>query len=90
MPKIGDGDVWGRGGRSVDDATSRQVLAAANFESHKFVNSVEEKFAAAGFTVGVAVELARRVTHEFGPKKVRKDVEKGHRKHILRVTRQAH
>jgi hypothetical protein len=58
--------------------TDLEVLVAANFEDHTFMatDSLDE-LVAKGFIVGAEVVLARRITCEFGPKKFRKDVNKG-------------
>ena len=56
------------------------VLIAANFKDHAFSASSTDALddlVKAGFVVGAEVVLLRRITTEFGPKKLRKDLGKG-------------
>ena len=54
-----------------------EVLAAANFEGYDFKPSIAHEMAEKGFVVGAKVKLVKRVTHEFGKKKFRKDIAAG-------------
>ena len=52
-------------------------MCAANFDDHKFVASTSALLLAKGFYVGVEVVVLSRFTAEFGPEKLRTDVQKG-------------
>ena len=54
-----------------------EVLAAANFEGYEFKPSIAHDMAEKGFVVGAKVTLLKRITHEFGKKKFRKDIPAG-------------
>ena len=53
------------------------VLSAANFKGHELTKTETDSILEAGFAVGGKCILGKRITVEFGPKKVRADVVKG-------------
>ena len=62
-----------------------KVVCPANFDNHKLTQSTSDKLLEKGFYVGLEIMLDKRVTAEFGPDKIRKDVKEGTRAVITGV-----